>query len=228
MLKLFDTVPNAFKDDVALNLHTYVVQNLQNKMNELSTFKNISDFENNRDELIKSIDQVNFITKYGYDVKIEKEIVTQNSYVYDANLKTKFYSNYNNCINHIKKNTNKMYSKLDTTIDFKKIEYTYEIAEDIIKVLFYDDKTSMVNSVAMFLPNEYIDKIAEKLTEVFYKPNEIKINFSKDPVRKNSNQIKIELIPSLEVPNDSIDKNEVKKLFGLPNNVTEKLNYYRK
>jgi hypothetical protein len=32
----------------------------------------------------------------------------------------------------------------------------------------------------------------------------------------------------LEVPNDSIDKNEVKKLFGLPNNVTEKLNYYRK
>ena len=121
-----------------------------------------------------------------------------------------------------------MYSKLDTSINFKKIEYTYEIAKDIIKVLFYDDKTNMVNSVAMFLPNEYIDKITEKLTNVFYKPSEIKINFSKDPVRKNSNQIKIELIPSLEIPNDTIDKNEVKKLFGLPNNVTEKLNYYRK
>ena len=228
MLNLFNTVPDAFKDDVALNLHTYVVQNLSNKMNELSTFKNITEFENNRDELIKSIDQLNFITKYGYDVKIEKEIVTQNSYVYDANLKPKFYSNYDKCISYIKKNTDKMYSKLDTSINFKQIEYTYEIAEDIIKVLFYDDKTSMVNSVAMFLPNEYIDKITEKLTDVLYIPKEVKINFSKDPVRKNSNQIKIELIPSLEIPNDTIDKNEVKKLFGLPNNVTEKLNYYRK
>ena len=55
--------------------------------------------------------------------KIEKEIVTQNSYVPDANLKPKFYSNYDKCISYIKKNTDKMYSKLDTSINFKKIEY---------------------------------------------------------------------------------------------------------
>ena len=47
-------------------------------------------------------------------------------------------------------------------------------------------------------------------------------------ISNTDTQIKIELIPSLEIPNDTIDKNEVKKLFGLPNNVTEKLNYYRK
>ena len=64
MLKLYDIVPDNLKDDIALSLHTYVVQNLQDKMTELSTLKNITDFETNRDELIKSIDQVNFITKY--------------------------------------------------------------------------------------------------------------------------------------------------------------------
>jgi hypothetical protein len=228
MLNLYDLIPDGFKDDVALNLHTYIVQNLSNKFNELSTFKNITDFETNRDELIKSIDQVNFITKYGFDVKLEKELVTQNSYVYDANLKSKFYSNYSNCIDHIKKNTNKMYSKLDTSINFKQIEFTYELAQDLIQVLFYDEKTNIVNSVAAFLPNEYIDKITQKLTNVLYIPKEININFTKDVVRKNNNQIKIDLIPNLEIPNNSIDKNEVKKLLGLPNNVTEKLNYYRK
>jgi hypothetical protein len=101
-------------------------------MIDLSTFKNITDFENYRNELIKSIDNVNFITKYGRDVKIEKENITKNTYKLDGTTdeqrKVNFYSNYSNCIEHIKKNTEKMYSKLDTSINFLNIQYTFEIA----------------------------------------------------------------------------------------------------
>ena len=235
MLKLYDIVPDNLKDDIALSLHTYVVQNLQNKMTELSTFKNITDFETNRDELIKSIDQVNFITKYAKDVKLEKEKITRNTYKIDGTTdeqrKIAFYSNYSNCIDYIKKNTEKMYSKLDTSIDFLKIEYTFEIAQDIVQVLFYDNKVQMVGGIGMTLPttdNDLLDKITKKLNQVLYQPSEINIRFSKDPIRKNSKQIKIDLEPMGEVNETVIDINEVKKLFGLPNNVTDKLNYYRK
>jgi hypothetical protein len=235
ILKLEDTIPLNVKDDVANVLHSYVIEMIPTKMIDLSTFKNITDFENNRNELIKSIDNVNFITKYARDVKIEKEKVTKNTYKLDGTTdeqrKVNFYSNYSNCIEHIKKNTEKMYSKLDTSINFLNIQFTFEIAEDIIRVLFYDDKTSMVGRIGATLPtpdNDLLDKITKKLNQSLYQPSEINIKFSKDPVRKNDKQIKIDLEPMGESPETEVSVDEIKKLFGLPNNVTDKLNYYRK
>jgi hypothetical protein len=235
MLKLENTIPLNVKDDVANVLHSYVVEQIPSKMIDLSTFKNITDFENNRNELIKSIDNVNFITKYGRDVKIEKEIITKNIYkldgITDEQRKVGFYSNYSNCIEHIKNNTEKMYSKLDTSINFLNIQYTFEIAEDIVRVLFYDDKSSMIGRIGMALPttdNDLLDKITKELNQSLYQPSEISIKFSKDPVRKNDKQIKIDLEPMGESPEDVVTIDEIKKLFGLPNNVTDKLNYYRK
>jgi hypothetical protein len=235
MLKLENTIPLNVKDDVANVLHSYVVEQIPSKMIDLSTFKNITDFENNRNELIKSIDNVNFITKYGRDVKIEKEIITKNIYKLDGTTdeqrKVGFYSNYSNCIEHIKNNTEKMYSKLDTSINFLNIQYTFEIAEDIVRVLFYDDKSSMIGRIGASLPttdNDLLDKITKELNQSLYQPSEISIKFSKDPVRKNDKQIKIDLEPMGESPEDVVTIDEIKKLFGLPNNVTDKLNYYRK
>jgi hypothetical protein len=178
---------------------------------------------------------VNFITKYGRDVKLEKEKITKNTYKFDGTTeedrKINFYANYNTCISHIKKNTDKMYSKLDTSINFSEIAFTYDIAQDIILVLFYDDKTTMVGNIGFVLSevdNNLLDKVSKKLNKVLYQPSGINIKFSKDPVRKNTKQIKIDLEPSNELPETVISLDEVKKLFGLPNNVEDKLNYYRK
>ena len=235
ILKLEDTIPLNVKDDVANVLHSYVIEQIPSKMIDLSTFKNITDFENNRNELIKSIDNVNFITKYARDVKIEKEKVTKNIYKLDGTTdeqrKVSFYSNYSDCIEHIKKNTEKMYSKLDTSINFLNIQYTFEIAEDIIRVLFYDDKSSIVSKIGTTLSttdNDLLDRITKKLNQSLYQPSEINIKFSKDPVRKNDKQIKIDLEPLGESEETVITIDEVKKLFGSSNNVTDKLNYYRK
>jgi hypothetical protein len=235
ILKLEDTIPLNIKDDVANVLHSYVIEQIPSKMIDLSTFKNITDFENNRNELIKSIDNVNFITKYARDVKIEKEKVTKNIYKLDGTTdeqrKVSFYSNYSDCIEHIKKNTEKMYSKLDTSINFLNIQYTFEIAEDIIRVLFYDDKSSIVSKIGTTLSttdNDLLDRITKKLNQSLYQPSEINIKFSKDPVRKNDKQIKIDLEPLGESEETVITIDEVKKLFGSSNNVTDKLNYYRK
>ena len=236
MLKLEDTIPLNVKDDVANVLHSYVIEQIPSKMNDLSTFTNITDFENNRNELIKSIDYVNFITKYAKDVKIEKEKVTKNIYKLDGTTdeqrKVSFYSNYSNCIEHIKKNTEKMYSKLDTSINFLNIQYTFETVEDMIRVLFYDDKSSMIGRIGATLyttDNDLLDKITKKLNQSLYQPSEINIKFSKDPIRKNDKQIKIDLEPMGESEEDTPSVvDEVKKLFGSSNNVTDKLNYYRK
>ena len=232
MLKIDEIVPQNVMDDVANILHTYVVQNLSTKLSDLATFKNITDFENNRDELIKSLDQVNFITRYGYDVKLEKDNATKNTYKYGGDFtQTTFYTEYGNCIDFIKNNTDKMYSEIDTSIDFLNIQYTFELAQDIIQVLYYDDKVQMVGVIGMTLPttdNNLLDKISKKLIQVLYKPSEIKIKFSKYPIRKNGKPVKYDLEPSGELPVSPTEINEVKKLFGLPNNVTEKLNYYRK
>ena len=233
MFNLTDTIPDNLKEIISEALHKHVIGILPNKISEIDTFKNITDFENNRNELIKSIDMVNFIAEYGYDVKLEKEKVTK--YIYDIAssgfTKTSFYNEYKNCIEYIEKNTEKMYSKLDTSVNFLEIQFSFEIAEDIILVLFNEDKTSLVGVVGMVLPspdNELLDKVSKKLSNVLYKPSEINIKFSKDPVRKNGKQIKYLLQTMGESEDTVIDKNIVKKLFGLPNNVTDKLNYYRK
>ena len=168
-------------------------------------------------------------------MKIEKEKVTKNIYKLDGTTpeqrKVSFYSNYSDCIEHIKKNTEKMYSKLDTSINFLNIQYTFEIAEDIIRVLFYDDKSSIVSKIGTTLSttdNDLLDRITKKLNQSLYQPSEINIKFSKDPVRKNDKQIKIDLEPLGESEETVITIDEVKKLFGSSNNVTDKLNYYRK
>jgi hypothetical protein len=74
-----------------------------------------------------------------------------------------------------------------------------------------------------------LDRITKKLNQSLYQPSEINIKFSKDPVRKNDKQIKIDLEPMGESEETVITIiDEVKKLFGSSNNVTDKLNYYRK
>ena len=125
-----------------------------------------------------------------------------------------------------------MYSKLDTSINFLNIQYTFEIVEDMIRVLFYDDKSSMIGRIGATLyttDNDLLDKITKKLNQSLYQPSEINIKFSKDPIRKNDKQIKIDLEPMGESKEDTPSVvDEVKKLFGSSNNVTDKLNYYRK
>jgi hypothetical protein len=176
-------------------------------MLEISSVKK---FTRNRDDLIKILDKVKFILDNGYDVKID------NGKTYKSTFTTPidFYDSVKNCIDYISDNTTKMYSKLDTSINFDNQIYNDKSIQDIIYTLYYDDRSKIIGTLGVGLqtPDEYqvLDGVNTKLIEVFYKTKEVKIKFKKSPKPKNDNDITY--IINNEILDTTTD--EIKEIFS--------------
>jgi hypothetical protein len=210
MLKITDKIPAKFAEYYASTIHNYIKDNLIDKLNTMLEISSIKKFTTNRDNLIKILDKVKFILDNGYDVKID------NGKTYKSTFTTPidFYSGVKNCIDYITDNTTKMYSKLDTSINFDNQIYNDKSIQDIIYTLYYDDRTKIIGTLGTGLqtPDEYqiLDGVNTKLIEVFYKTKEVKIKFQKSPKPKNDNDIKY--IINSEILDTTTD--EIKEIFS--------------
>ena len=228
LFKLTDIIPIKYKSDIGKSIHDYIVKNIPIKLGEINELKNIKDFETNRNDIILTLDKLNFVANNGYDVKLEKIKTTMLNIGFGTFSKNEFYSNYSTCIDYIKNNTSKMYNKLNTSVDFLNIDITDEITQNILYTLFYSNINDMINPIGMLLSSDdysLLNKMQDKLSKVFYKEKEEKLKFSKSPIRKNNKPIVYELPPVGEIDTPITD--EIRKLFSTKNNVTESLNYYR-
>jgi hypothetical protein len=210
MLKITEKIPAESAEYYASTIHNYIIDNLIGKLNTMLEISSIKKFTTNRDNLIKILDKVKFILDNGYDVKID------NGKTYKSTFTTPidFYSSVKNCIDYITDNTTKMYSKLDTSINFDNQTYNDKSIQDIIYTLYYDDRSKIIGTLGVGLqtPDEYqiLDGVNTKLIEVFYKTKEVKIKFQKSPKPKNDNDITY--IINNEILDTTTD--EIKEIFS--------------
>ena len=227
MLKLIDVVPKNNWFYVGTTLHNYIIKNLPIILNDIPTSQNITNFESTRNILISSLDGLNFINENGYDVNLSQNKTTKATFSGYTN--GDLFNSYSDCIDYISSNTDKMFSKLDTSINYLKISLNDIYVQDIIQTLFYSYKTQMVGELGIGLSGEdysILDPINKKLTNILYQAKKVNFKFPKAPIAKNNNLV------TYSVASEIIDTttDEVKQLFATKNNVintTNTLNYYK-
>jgi len=210
MLKIKEKIPVESAEYYASTIHNYIINNLIDKLNTMLEIPSIKKFTTNRDNLIKILDKVKFILDNGYDVKIDNGKTYKSTFTTPIN----FYDSVKNCIDYINNDTKKMYTKLDTSINFNDQVYNDKSIKDIIYTLYYEDRTKIIGALGVGLQttNEYqvLDEVNTKLIDVFYKEKEVKIKFEKSPKPKNDNDITY--IISSEILDTTTD--EIKEIFS--------------
>lgn len=239
MFDLKDVVPEKYKTEINEFLTNNINNIIPTKLNEINELKSIKDFEIKRNELIESLDKLNYITKNGSDIKTEKNksttiVLKTITPVFGDFDKNKFYLNYNTAIDYIDNNTTKMYEKLDTTFDFENIVITDNAVKNILNAILKDSADDIVRGIGMVLSREDYstvdkleNKIKDKINKWFTKIKEDNLKFAKPPIRKNSKPIAYTM-PPLDISEvETPTTDEIKWLFGEKHNVTDSLNYYR-
>ena len=229
------TQPQLIKSNELLK--PYLIKYIGDKIDTLSVNSNIVTLEENRDLLIESLDKVNFLVKYGYDGKLEKEDTATKAvlsgYTYDL-----IYNEYKSCIEYITENNDKLYENIDNTIDFKTITLTPQIYGSILSALlsFEDGKSKLMDVFAAdttIFKTETVEKLTKRLDKFVEIPNEVKFKFKKFKDRTTENKINFLIVPSTPPADDVINDDEIKKQLTSLNSTNSpirngKLNYFRK
>ena len=228
ILDMFDLYDEVIKNKIEYTcpkIHEYIIKNIPTKLSSISESKALNNFESTRDQIISILDKLNFITKNGYDVKLEKSLTTQALYTSGTFNKNDFYDSYSPCIEYINNNKEKMYSKLDQTIDFTKINLQESEVQNILQTLFYSSKSEILDTIKSGLTEDEFNMFSKKLTKKLFKEKEVNLKFTKAPIRKNSKEISYSITSQL--PIDTTD--EIKNLFSTQYKIKDKkLNFYKK
>jgi hypothetical protein len=203
---------------------------IEKEINGISDKKQLGDFITVRNEVIEAFDKLNFVVKYGYDVKTVRPVVTKGTLSgFTYNL---LYDEYENCVTHFQENSDKLYEDLDTSINFNSPVISTDTLSELLSVLLKkEDKTSFK---AVFLVDTIVfdEKTVEKIDKKFDSfisspPRDKSFRFKKLKNRKNEKEISF-VVTESELTDDEIKK-EVEKLKS-KNNIPptdDKLNYFR-
>lgn len=236
---IFDFSSSAFKNKVGLIsasndiLKKYLPSIINTKIkNDLVNDTRCREFESLRNNLIVSLDKVNFLVKYHYDGKIVDSNgdpglkVTLDGFMIDD-----FYNQYSNVVDYISNNTSLFYDNLDNSINFNLPVVSESDLKSILQVLLVDQKDVILNlykAQPTTFSSKVIDDIEGNLIDFLKnQPTPVKFKFKKFPKRTNNKKFSFNI--TLE---DSItDQNmlsDLKKLNSSTNVEPNKLNYYRK
>ena len=213
----------------------------QTVLDESSNENLLTELESNRNDLVKSLDNVNFIVKFSKDSYVEGTKVTSSTLSgFTSDL---LYNEYKTCIEYIETNTPKMYEDLNSTVSLVNPIITQLQFEGIMKQLlftkysdvenYFNNKPSAPYSNLLKIDSTlYPEKTVKKLlkrVEKFNEPTDKKkFKFTTFKNRKSSKDIKFK-INVTAVETDATIIEESNKVHSdnleVKNN---KLNYYRK
>lgn len=205
----------------------YVKKFVSDKLTEFGETKQIKDFENTRNNLITSLDKVNFVVKYERDFKI----FSGKTYEVELSGFTRnlLFKEYSYCIDYINAKNTTLYTDLDTTINFKNPVITNQNLSDILSVLLQKEKNNIIN---LFNVDKtiYDEKTQSKMSKRFDNfiniPRAKPFTFDKFKDRANGKRIEYLIATETETTNTTMIE-EGKKLNSSVVNVTNKLNYYK-
>jgi hypothetical protein len=208
-------------------LKPLITKIVEDKLNELIDTNPFSEFESVRDSLIKNLDYVNFLVKFGKDTMVMGEDVTDavlSGYTYDL-----LYNEYSSCVDYIEKNTPKMFVDLTSTINFN-TPTIGSIEFERIMTVFLQEKVNEIVKVyendQTIFPENIRKKIRNKIEDFVEELKDKKLKFSKFKERKNSKKITFPLTTT-NLSTDATFNEESIKVHSDNVEVKDKLNYYK-
>jgi len=230
MLSLDDVLSVPKQNKANELLQPYFKSFIEAKMKSIVDDKKIDSLITVRNELIKNLDNLNFVVKHEYDAKISGTTATKA--VLSGFTRDLLYEEYENCIDHITKNDSKLYDDLDTSINFNSPTVTTNTLSEFLSVLLKEtDKTSFKDvfkvDTTIFDENT-VQKIERKFNSFISNPiKDKKFKFKKLKKRKSEKELSYTFTE--DVITDSNVITELKKLKsknGVPVS-GNKLNYYK-
>ena len=213
----------------------------QTVLDEISNENLLTELESNRNDLVKSLDSVNFIVKFSKDSYVEGTKVTSSTLSgFTSDL---LYNEYKTCIEYIETNTPKMYEDLSSTVTLVNPIITQSQFENIMKQLLftkYSDVESYFNNKpsapysnllkidSTLYPEKTVKKLLKRVEQFNEPTDKKKFKFTTFKNRKSSKEIKFKInVTAVETDTTIIEESNKVHSDNLEvkNN---KLNYYRK
>ena len=209
-------------------LKTFLITEIvEKKINELTDSKVLSDLEKSRNELIKVLDKSNFVIKNSKDSSLKDSII--NSSTMSGFTSDLLYNEYKTCIDYIETNAPKLIEDLGTNITFLNPTIQSSDFDFIISQLLNNSVDSLMSKFtdASLYPESLKKQLRKRVEKFINAPEEKKFKLTKFKSRKSEKEIKFTVATTSEEIDDDI-KDEVNKIFSDSNDVTDKLNFYRK
>lgn len=224
IFNLSDVVTTDNIDAIANSLFLSINSIIDKKVDEISTLGSIKDFEINRDNIIQTMDKLNFVIKKGYDVKIENgKSSSVNLTLFSG---TTFYSEYSDVIEYIKRNVTTMNSNFNTDVDDPTMELSDDLLSQVVLgIVVSENKDTIINDIKLLeLGDEINDALDKHFKKVLNENKTYNLRYGKKPKRKNDKPIVYNI--GSEILIDTTE--EIKQIFATTNGVTVELNYYKK
>ena len=199
---------------------------VEDKINALVEKNPFTDLEKTRNTLVTSLDKVNYVVKFGKDIKISGETATSatlSGFTYNL-----LYDTYSSCIDYVEKNTPKLYTDLTTSINFFGPSFSSVDFENIMKVMLADNIDAIVKEYekdTIIFPENVRNKIRNRIEKFVETPKAKNFKFSKPKERKDKNPLKFTVTEAPETNTGAID--EGKKIHSDNIPLGNKLNYYK-
>jgi len=181
-----------------------------------------------RNEIIKTLDGLNYLIYYIHDGKIENEKFTKvdlSGFTYDILL-----DKYSSCVDYISDNHVRLTNKISNTVNFNNPQsITDAQVIKMISNLLSDYKNNILNQytdVLVFRPNVEKEKLSKSLDKFLEKPDDIKFKLKKYPKRKDTLKIKFKTGTQSDIT-DTNEKDILTKINSTKQPVDKKLNYFR-
>jgi hypothetical protein len=225
-------LPVNTQQKATIYLTEYLKTFIKNKINEINDNTNLKSVEISRDDLIKKLDNVNFIVKYGYDVKLDdsKKIGTRADL--DGFTSSILYNEYSSCIDYIVKNSGQFYEDLDTSINYSSSVLNLsdnqfsDIMADLLSTVSRVDFMSGVFGRDSKTFNTFIENLTKSYNKFITITEPKKFKLSKFKERARDIDISFE-ITTESLVDDSNVINELISLNKTPYIPINELNYYK-
>ena len=224
IFELSNVVTTDNVDNVASNIIISIDKILTQMGEDISSTNLIKDFEEIRDNIIKTLDKLNFITKNGLDVKLENGV--SSSVQLTSFTGSTFYTEYSDCIEYIKKNVSTMDDKLNKDIEDPNVELNEELIKDfILGTILPNSKTTLMDNIkTLELGDDFNNEFDSHLDGILKENKTYNLRYGKKPKRKKNTPI----VYNIGAESVTTTTDEIKQIFSTSNDVTTNLNYYKK
>ena len=209
-------------------LKPFIKKVIQEKINQiLNNQKEIEELEDSRNDLIKTLDKLNFIIKNAIDTTIQDDKVKRLNF---SGFTSDFlYKEYESCITYIEENHPKLTEDLSTNITFLNPTIQSSDFNFILSQLLHDKVESLMKEFidTTLYPEQIKVKLKRKLESFIEKPKEKVLKLTKFKNKKTDKEINFEVLNIIDETDTTIISESI-KLFSESNEVTNKLNFYRK
>jgi outer membrane protein OmpA-like peptidoglycan-associated protein len=229
MLKFDKEIPNQsiLNDTNEKILKQFFIREIIDGKIESLSENNLKNLEKIRNSLIEELDRINFVVKNGFDSKIKNSKVESSTLLgFTGGF---LYDEYGICIEYVEKNQPRILTDLTTNITFLNPSIQPTDFDFMMSELLHDKIENMMSLFTdkTLYPDSITKKLRKRLEKFINKPEKKKFKLVKFKKRKTGKTFKYKINTTIEETNPNV-KEEVRKIFSDNNELTDKLNLYRK